>query len=213
LPWRPASRPRALAETLDREKARPPAEFAKVISSSASAFIRNVGRTRNEQRARVARSAEAAEVAPIRRPISRRYAARHRRERSSSVSTAPATAPHLGDGTQVEKQLELPEDPQGDLRDAVGTLKSAKAAYDSQNKFAGDNVKLANDTLANAMSGGRKRRRRQCQNAAKPPEAKKDGPVAQEIPNDFIVRAGHCRQADDRCRGQFLHGHGPRNDP
>ena len=93
--------------------------------------------------------------------------------------------------TQIEKQLEpFPKIPKVIYETLVGTLKSAKAAYDSQNKFAGDNVKLANDTLTNAMSGkGGNGGGDNAKNAAKPPEAKKDGPVAQEIPNDFIVRA------------------------
>ena len=186
---------RSLAENLGRERSRPPADFAKVIISSTSSFTRNIGRTRVDQRSRVVRSAEAAEPPAIRQAdaTSTRSAA-SADEIVQRLLNAGETSSQATD-TQVEKQLEpFPKIPKV-ITDALkGTLKPAIKAYDSQNKFAGDNVVLANETITNAMSGKGGGSADNKNNAAKPPEAKKDAKPACEIPNDFIARADGIRK-------------------
>ena len=181
---------RSLAESLGKEKGRPPAEFAKVIVSSATVFTRQVGRTRADQRVRIARSAEAAEA-----PVMRQADATSARSAASAdeivqrIQGAGDNASTSTD-TQVEKQLEpFPKIPKVIVDTLKGVLKSATTAYESHNEYAGKCVDLANTTITNAMSGKGGGSADNKNEAAKPPEAKKDAKPAYEIPNEFIARA------------------------
>ena len=180
---------RTLAETLERERKRPPAELAKVVNSSATAFVRNVGRTRAEQRVRVMKSAEAAELPALRQADATSI------RMDGSAATIVERLRESGDsaGTsltrQIEKSLEAFDKMHEPVADAgKATVSSAAAGYASANESAGKAAKLAEDTVTNAMlgkGGGSENANK----GAPAGETKSDGRPAQEIPAEFVTRA------------------------
>ena len=178
---------KSLADNLDREKARPAEDFAKVVRSSAVTLVNHLGRSGPDQRARVLRSVEAGESGAVRQGES--TAARlagTARQMVERLDEAGQSA-----GTSLTRQISRSVEAFDKLPDPIvnalgGALSSARKAYAGQNKQAGEKVTEANAVVTNAMAG--KGGGSGDGKAATPVGAGAEGPKAKEIPDQFVAR-------------------------
>jgi DNA/RNA non-specific endonuclease len=180
---------KVLSDTLKRDDRKPPAEFAKTVSSSASTFAKTVGRTRGDQRTRLVKSAETAESAPLRQSDSASS------RMAGSAADMARRMGEAGEGSEASltRQTEKSLEPFDKMAEPVAdsgkaTVKSAKAAYASHGAGAEKAVKLAQDAVTSAWEGKGGGGEQDKKEAA--PAAKSDGPTAKEVPSKFQVRAG-----------------------
>ncbi|NJD11909.1 MAG: hypothetical protein FIB01_16190, partial [Gemmatimonadetes bacterium] len=194
---------KSLADNLDREKARPPEDLAKVVFSSATALVTYIGKSGAEQRKRVIGSAEAGEAAAVRQADS--TAARL----AGSAQQMEERLAENGEGTgaslekQIESSVESFDQLPAPIGDALkGALTSAKKAYEGQNDQAEQKVTEAKGVVTNAMAGkgGGSDKQADATKAA-PAAPGAEGPKAKEIPDQFVARTKNIAAKADTDDG------------
>lgn len=184
----------SLADNLTREKARPSADYAKIISNSATAMVRHVEKSGPDQRARARRAIETGEAGARRQSgITGSRLALSGAEAGEQLVLAGTTAANALT-EQIEAAVAQFDEMPVPVRQALGsTLPTAKAGYAAQNASAAEKIKLANETISASMAGesGGKGGAKEGGGAA---QVKGDAAkMPSEKPNEFLVRAGKIR--------------------
>lgn len=143
-----------LSESLAREQARPPQDLARVVISSATAFLKNAAKTGPEQRTRIVASAQSAELGATRQA----EASGGRLAGAAAKNGAQLEEAGQAAGGALREQIERAADSFAQIPTAVtGALKSALPAavkgYAAQNADAGDKVTKAGTAITNTLAG------------------------------------------------------------
>jgi hypothetical protein len=185
----------ALATTLAKEAARPAAEFARVMKSSATSFARQVERTRSDQRPKLLRGAEGGEPAAMAQgQASSARSARTADDMGQRILESAASA-----SAAVTEQVAKGVEPFATMAEPVAetrssTLASARNSYAGANQKAGEAVVLANGTVANAWEGKGGGNSSDTKDAPPATPKRGEGPGAAEAPAKFVPRADQTAQ-------------------